>query len=499
MEQFRQRTHSLYERVADQPLAVDSVRIEPRGGAPLRTRQALLDRELERVLSARSLREVHAALETAVEHLRQLEAFKRVDALIDDEPAGVPGVCSVGLELEECGWYKGGGNEGHVQANLLLRNLAGSCEQWRLMAEYGHRYSFDFSAMYRLPRAGGGDWTVRGRETPDISVFRRNQNLDVYSSYADTMRGLELGASSADGASRLSYTWGWRSLVTSASASRAVCAQRGDFLSDALRWAHVVDERDDATVHTEGWGARFLSELGGLYPGARFRYAKQRLDWVWAAPLSDSVAINVTLGAGEARVAAAAGPAGGPPPTCIADRFFLGGSDSVRGFAYRGLGPGVERPPRRDSGGGDGGGGGGAGDGGEAPAWDALGGDLFGTLYAGLVSRLPGALGDVGGCAHVFVNGGSAALLSGGGRRGSRGGGGGAPAAAGLGAAVRSRMGDLAATARWSAGVGLVLPTPLGRFEANYVWVLSAQPGDLPRAGMQFGFAASPITPAGPA
>lgn len=28
---------------------------------------------------------------------------------------------------------------------------------------------------------------------PDVSVFRRSTNLELYSSFADTMRGLELG------------------------------------------------------------------------------------------------------------------------------------------------------------------------------------------------------------------------------------------------------------------------------------------------------------------
>jgi hypothetical protein len=171
-----------------------------------------------------------------------------------------------------------------VQANLHLRNLAGIADQWRLTGEYGHRSSFDFAAMFRLPRARGGPWTVCGRRAgrgawhpkglrahplarpvawsrmqapplfsclslcwpsccaaavsstprsfprrpelhgrppqhetefppvatlltarfsrpssrplqPDFTVFRRSTNLEYYSSFADTMRGLELGVS----------------------------------------------------------------------------------------------------------------------------------------------------------------------------------------------------------------------------------------------------------------------------------------------------------------
>jgi hypothetical protein len=41
-----------------------------------------------------------------------------------------------------------------------------------------------------------------------------------------------------------------------------------------------------------------VSELGGLFPGARHQYAKQRLDWVWAAPLNDAISLNVSLAGG---------------------------------------------------------------------------------------------------------------------------------------------------------------------------------------------------------
>jgi hypothetical protein len=41
------------------------------------------------------------------------------------------------------------------------------------------------------------------------------------------------------------------------------------------------------------------------------------------------------------------------------------------------------------------------------------------------------------------------------------------------------------------AGVGLVVPTLLGRLEANYVWVLTAREGDRLRQGFSFGFASN--------
>jgi outer membrane protein insertion porin family len=52
---------------------------------------------------------------------------------------------------------------------------------------------------------------------------------------------------------------------------------------------------------------------------------------------------------------------------------------------------------------------------------------------------------------------------------------------------------EFSRTLRWSAGAGLVLPTVFGRFEANYVMVLSHQEHDRLKHGLQLGFAASSL------
>lgn len=59
------------------------------------------------------------------------------------------------------------------------------------------------------------------------------------------------------------------------------------------------------------------------------------------------------------------------------------------------------------------------------------------------------------------------------------------------GSGWRDKLGEFRRTFRWSAGAGLVVPTFLGRFEANYAVVLSHQRHDRLKSGMQFGFATS--------
>ena len=64
---------------------------------------------------------------------------------------------------------------------------------------------------------------------------------------------------------------------------------------------------------------------------------------------------------------------------------------------------------------------------------------------------------------------------------------------AGASKPVEDSLRDFGASLRWSAGVGLVLPTWFGRFEANYAWVLSSQELDRTKRGIQLGFVASAL------
>jgi outer membrane protein insertion porin family len=105
---------------------------------------------------------------------------------------------------------------------------------------------------------------------------------------------------------------------------------------------------------------------------------------------------------------------------------------------------------------------------------DALGADLYASVFGSLICSLPHpALQALNICGHAFVNGGSGVLLAGQGRP--------------LGDGLR----EFGSSWRWSAGVGLIVPTWFGRFEANWVRVLSQQEHDRSVQGLQFGFASN--------
>lgn len=77
----------------------------------------------------------------------------------------------------------------------------------------------------------------------------------------------------------MSYELGWRHLADpTLSASRAVLAQTGDYLRSALRYAYLLDHRDNPVVPGDGWALRAASELGGLSPDNASRAVKQQLD-----------------------------------------------------------------------------------------------------------------------------------------------------------------------------------------------------------------------------
>jgi outer membrane protein insertion porin family len=126
---------------------------------------------------------------------------------------------------------------------------------------------------------------------------------------------------------------------------------------------------------------------------------------------------------------------------------------------------------------------------------------VFGSLFAALAWAPPHpALDALGVQLHAFVNGGNTLLLSSASSSSresqqpsssSSGGSSSSSSGPSLFSGLKSVATQFGSSIRWSTGLGLVFPTMLGRFEANYVWVLSSQDQDRVHRGLQFGFAAN--------
>ena len=260
-------------------------------------------------------------------------------------------------------------------------------------------------------------------------------------------------------------------------ASRAVRNQLGHSLKSSLSYSIGGDARDRAVRPTTGALWRLRSELAGIgFDRNATRFFKQEAEVKAFKRLAEGVTWHLggKLGALVPLGAAAREDQRG---TCIADRFFLGGVGSLRGFEPRGVGPSdVRRPPKDPA----------AAAAAGMSSRDALGGDLLAQAFTA-VQATPtwSKLSDIGVYAHAFANVGTLARVN-------------TPgvAAAAAAAAGEGGDGDRPSSAReflegfrGSLGVGLVFPLPVGNIEVNYVKTVRAGANDRVKDGLQVGLA----------
>ncbi|KAJ2720104.1 hypothetical protein GGI07_004816 [Coemansia sp. Benny D115] len=217
-------------------------------------------------------------------------------------------------------------------------------------------------------------------------------------------------------------------------ASAALRRLAGHSLKSSVSYGVVHDTRDSALVPTTGRLLRMGLEVAGLGGDARF----MRLTGDWQA--NRQVPGGCVLAAGV-RGGLLWTPEFGA--SFISDRFFLGGSSSVRGFEHRGIGP-------REGG-------------------DSLGGDVFYALGLSLLTPLPRWVPWESLRGHLWVNAGQCALLGARGLQDSR-------------DALRFLRSPSVAT-----GIGLVYRHSMVRAEVSLCLPLAATANDRPSAGVHFG------------
>ena len=205
------------------------------------------------------------------------------------------------------------------------RNLLGRGQDLNLKATLAQRKSqvdLSFTEPYFLDR--------------EVSA-----GFDVFTIKADLQDTSSHDLKSVGTALRISYPvteklrQGWKYTIKqtdvtniSSSASQFIQSQEGTELLSEVSHSLTYDVRDSRVDPTEGYFARFTTDLAGL--GGSTRYFRNRLDGGKYYLLRDEWVLGLTASAGYIL--------GIAKDVNLSDRFFIGG-DNLRGFADAGVGP----------------------------------------------------------------------------------------------------------------------------------------------------------------
>ncbi|CAB1345765.1 unnamed protein product [Coregonus sp. 'balchen'] len=418
------------EVLENKDVVVQHVNIEGLG----RTKEDLLGYEISEVFDAKNLIDVMKKSHIARQKLLRMGIFKEVEVVIDtsDGADALPNGLDVTFEVTEMKRLTGSYNT--MVLGVKLPNVFGRAEKLTFQFSYGTKET-SYGLSFFKPQPGN---------------FERNLTLNLYkvtgqfpwSSLKETDRGVSTELNFPLWRTNHTLKWEgvWRELGCLArSASFAVREESGHTLKSALSHTMSIDTRNSAIFPKKGALLRINQELAG-YTGGDASFLKEDFELqfnrrlVWDSVLSASLWGGCLL------------PIGGRPSS-IADRFYLGGPTSVRGFGMYSIGPQSEG--------------------------DYLGGEAYWAGGLHLYTPLPfrpgrGGFGDLF-RTHFFLNAGNLCNLN-------------------YGEGPRAHLQKLAECIRWSYGAGLVLRLGnIARLELNYCIPMGVQSGDRICDGVQFG------------
>jgi len=232
----------------------------------------------------------------------------------------------------------------------------------------------------------------------------------------------------------------WRELgCLSRTASFAVRKESGHSLKSSLSHAMVIDSRNSSILPRRGALLKVNQELAG-YTGGDVSFIKEDFELQLNKQLLFDSVFSASLWGGMLVPI-------GDKPSSIADRFYLGGPTSVRGFSMHSVGPQSEG--------------------------DYLGGEAYWAGGLHVYTPLPfrpgqGGFGELF-RTHFFLNAGNLCNLN-------------------YGEGPKAHIRKLAECIRWSYGAGIVLRLGnIARLELNYCVPMGVQKGDRTCDGVQFG------------
>ncbi|KAJ7959620.1 Sorting and assembly machinery component 50-like protein [Quillaja saponaria] len=448
------------------PLRVHDVLIK----GNTKTKDSLIEAELEGVKNAKTMQELLQAASIANAKLQRLEIFDSVNITLDSGPTELPGTANVIVEVAEAkspltgevGMFRKTTARSWVfEGALKYKNRLGYGDLWDGSLAVGPHQTSEAGVGVFLPR-------VKGLVTPVVArVSLLSLDWIEFSSYKERLLGLSLGLFSTQHHD-LVYNLGWRTLTDpSQMASRSIRRQLGHGLLSSLKYTYKLDRRDSPLRPTRGYAFLSSTQVGGLVPDHRsLQFLRQEFDLRYAVPLGFyQTALNIGISSG---VVFPWGHGFLNKRSPLPERFFLGGDFSpvcnlggpstVWGFKTRGLGPSEPRRQTRDNSNDDNSG------------RDYVGGDLVVTAFADLSFDLPVKwLRENGVHGHVFAGAGNVAKLTEGEFR-------------------NFSFHNFLQSFRSSVGVGVVIPTKLFRLEGNYYYILKQHDHDRGKSGFRFSF-----------
>ncbi|EQC29654.1 hypothetical protein SDRG_12658 [Saprolegnia diclina VS20] len=415
-----------------------------------RTSPEIFEHELQAAYAASSFAGVAESLNHAAEELRNLSIFESVDILIDTAPGGNRNEADVTITVKELGMasvYAGvnsDGHEGTANTTCTLTNPLGHAERIELSASHGQFGSDTQKASYHKPKFLGLPLWLNANAVNEVL------NHDRFSSYHERFRGGTVSLTDDESRHELALNLGWRDIVpvrnkkipSTYAASPSIMAEAEPSTKSSIKYVYNDDQRNDTALPTAGRLLRTSLEVAGLWGDVNFVKGEVEVQRHYPiGPVAyNHPILNLSL---SSRVGAVKSYGSDRhQPARISDRFFLGGPLTLRGFNHKGVGPRANPD-----------------DGGVATG-DALGGEFYYSACASLGFPFPlPLLAILGVRGHVFCNAGSLMswdrVLD-----------------------ERAWMKNLLSETRAAAGVGVVMGTRFGRFEANYSWVLKSLAGD---------------------
>uniref|UniRef100_A0A673JWK3 POTRA domain-containing protein n=1 Tax=Sinocyclocheilus rhinocerous TaxID=307959 RepID=A0A673JWK3_9TELE len=350
-----------------------------------RTKEDYLGYEISDVFTARNLVEVMRKSHEARQRLLRLGIFKEVEVVIDvsEGAEALPNGLDVTFEVTE------------------LKRLTGS---------------------YNTMVGNNEGSMVLGIKLPNM--FGRGEKLTFQFSY---------------GTKETSYGLSFFKPQSGYYEREYIFKESGHTLKSALSHTMVIDTRNSAILPRRGALLRINQELAG-YTGGDASFLKEDVELQLNKPFIWGSVLSASLWGGMIY------PLGGQP-TSIADRFYLGGPTSLRGFGMYSIGPQSEG--------------------------DYLGGEAYWAGGLHLYTPLPfhsnkGGLADLF-RTHFFLNAGNLCNLN-------------------YGEGPYAHLQKLAECIRWSYGAGIILRLGnIARLELNYCFPMGVQSGDRICDGVQFG------------